>query len=999
MKLQNLKIRTRLFLGFGIIIILIVVMGILSYQQINQLWFNTDQMYKHPFKVSNTVRDIRADIIAMHRSMKDIALAENKEQITHASNLVNNYEAEVYRLFDVVYKNYLGKRTDIDTAYFAFINWKQNRDEVIRLRLAGKSREAAKITMGKGARYVEFMMGKIRRMIDFASNKGAEFYYNAASSKNSLQLHMEILLLLILIAGITISMVISKSTVEPLDELTKVSEQLLKGNLNVRSALTSKDETGYLARTINKLADSVQHQVRVRNGVTKLTDVMIKETAIKPFSEKLLKEMMDLTKSNVGAVYLLNEEKALFEHLISIGLMKEKISNFSAEILEGEFGAAIANKKIIHITDIPDDSVFELQTISGTFKPAEIITIPILGRERVEAMLSIASIKKYSAEALEIIDYSWQSLNTGFSNSLLYEETRNNAETLNEQNKTLSDQAEKLKLQADELKQQANELQTQNIELEIQGKQINEANRLKSEFLSNVSHELRTPLNSVITLSNILYKKLKGKIPDKEYGYLNIIERNGKHLLELINDVLDLSKIESGRVPLEYSSFNIAGILDSILLTFKPQVKQKKLTIEKNVPANLHLLTSDSSKCHHILQNIIGNAVKFTEKGKIKIDAHVKNNQMIISVSDTGIGIPGDHLPYIFDEFRQVEGATYRRYEGTGLGLAIVKEYTKLLGGNIEVESNVGKGSVFTLQLPLKPKDISVLENDDLLTSQFEIEGKISNHKIKPAIEGTRILLVEDSEAAIIQISEILKEQGYSVDVACNGKEALDHVKKQIPDGIILDLMMPELDGFEVLEQIRSKSETKKIPVLILTAKDLTVQELKRLSSNHIQQLVRKGDVNKRELLLKVQMMLSSQPKELNIPRKIKQTSKDKDDSKKPVRILVVEDNRDNLETIIALLENKYEIISAIDGEAGINSAIDNLPNLILLDISLPKMDGFEVFNRIRKEAELQDVPVIAVTASAMKENREEIISFGFNDYISKPIAPDVLLHTIEKWL
>jgi CheY-like chemotaxis protein/anti-sigma regulatory factor (Ser/Thr protein kinase) len=522
----------------------------------------------------------------------------------------------------------------------------------------------------------------------------------------------------------------------------------------------------------------------------------------------------------------------------------------------------------------------------------------------------------------------------------------------------------------------------------MQKRQLDEANRLKTAFLSNMSHELRTPLNSVIALAGVLNRRLAKKINDVEYGYLEIIERNGKNLLSLINDILDLSRIEAGKEELGLSRFPVRTLINETVSILQPLADEKGLVLRQEVPGDLPLMNSDFDKCRHILQNLLANAVKFTDQGEVTITAEyepgsIRNtkSEIRISVADSGIGIPADQVPLIFQEFRQVDDGISRKYGGTGLGLAIAQKYAALLQGRIEVESTLGQGSTFTLILPLK------LERRARITFNQEPEPlsgrskEAAQAKVAP-FQGLSILLVEDNEAAVIQMTDILSDQGYDLRVARNGKEALEQIETALPSAMILDLMMPEVDGFQVLAAIRKKEKTAHIPVLILTAKHITPEELTFLKGNHIYQLIQKGDINRAELLKAVAEMITPSPKESKEdPRELKQVLR----SGKPV-ILVVEDNVDNMKTVLALLDDKGVILEAYDGPEGLDLAQKHRPDLILLDIALPRMDGFTVLERIREDETLKHIPVIALTASAMKGDREEILARGFDGYLSKPL-------------
>jgi signal transduction histidine kinase/DNA-binding response OmpR family regulator len=599
----------------------------------------------------------------------------------------------------------------------------------------------------------------------------------------------------------------------------------------------------------------------------------------------------------------------------------------------------------------------------------------------VVAVISLSSIRSFTDESYNFLNSIYDTLNARVDGILVFRTTKHLLRQLEEQNMELEAQKNLLATQSAELTQQ-------NAELEMQKNLLSEASRLKTNFLSNMSHELRTPLNSVIALSGVLSRRLNKKIPADEYSYLDVIERNGKHLLSLINDILDISRIESGREEVEIVSFNVDNLITDITEMIRPQAKQKKIELVQRNSTNELNITSDSHKFRHIMLNLIGNALKFTEKGKVEIDVTQESGSIHIRVSDTGIGIAEQHLEHIFDEFRQADGSTSRRFGGTGLGLAIARKYAHLLGGDITVKSQAGKGSVFTLSLPI------TYTGEQKSTEDWPIQFKPTLPQlVSTSVAGKAILLVEDSEPAIIQLKDFMEEYGCQVLVAHNAKEALSMMDQTLPDAIILDLMMPDVDGFELLGTIRHAEKTAALPVLILTAKHITKEELQFLKRNNVHQLIQKGDVNPTELLNAVAAMVApshhNTNQEINKPQAL---------SGKPL-VLVVEDNVDNMLTVKALLDDKFTVLEAVNGQEGIDCAKKYLPHLILMDLALPGINGIEAFQKIRNDAQLEHIPIIALTASAMTSERVVILAHGFDGYIAKPIDDKVFFGVINKVL
>ncbi len=1050
-----------------------------------------------------------------------------------------------------------------------------------------------------------------------------------------------------------LAVLLARNMARPMRQMADVSRKIEAGDLSARNRVTGRDEVAFLARAINRMTESLESQSELRQINDEITQTLVDARDLPEFRTGILKKLVAVTQSQMGAYFVLNRESRIFEPFMSLGLNHEALKPFDVTTLEGQLGTVVETQKITRITDIPKDSVFLFRTFTGTIAPREIISIPIVIDGVVSGIVALASIKPYPQEILEIMEQPWAgSFATALSNMQANAETARLANKLTEANQNLQAQAEELQSQSEELRQTSEELQEQNIELEAQGRQVEEANRLKSEFLSNMSHELRTPLNSVMALSRVLMMQTREKLSEEEWHYLEIIERNGKNLLSLINDILDLSKIEAGKMDVTPRDFSVTAAIETLMERLEPVAGEKGIGIHQEVPKDLPHIESDEIRVHQILQNVMGNAVKFTEQGQVKISARFDAASVHIEIADTGIGISKDELPHIFDEFRQVDGTTARTYEGTGLGLAIAYKGARMLGGDLTVKSTPGEGSTFTLTLPIRwqglrltevqpvmkpdtaaetsqrtilvvddePRALTLISNylseegyrvltatsgkeavriarkhhpfaitldiimpemdgwevlqelkkhsetkgipviiisvsddretgvalgavgfinkpverehliseihridgiaprtillaednpmerremaqmiseagmqtviaengracmerlresrpdvlvldlimpemdgfqvleqiqDDPLTRPLPVivvtakdltekerkrlSGNVSTvlaksdttsnallrelRKLLTRIERKarrknsrfpgRILLVEDNEAAVIQVKAVLEGAGHTVDVVRDGQAALDYLLRFIPDGIILDLMMPGVDGFEVLEKIRDRDATAHIPVLILTAKDLTPKDLSRLNSNNIQQLIHKGDVDRQRLLSKITKMLAHWVEDRETKKKVEQetarteqgmpkVTPETENKQMSSAILIVEDNPDNLTTVSAILRQTYSLLTAADGEAGLRMALQERPSLILLDMSLPKMDGFEVLRALKQNTEMMHIPVIAMTAHAMKGDRERMMDAGCDDYISKPLDPNEVLNKISQWL
>ena len=827
-----------------------------------------------------------------------------------------------------------------------------------------------------------------------------------------------------LMAILIIAIVTAKAIAAPIIEMAATAEKIKQGNLSARNHVFSgSNELITLSETLNTMAEALESQMELRQINDEITHVIVDARDLKAFRFDILKKLITVTDSQMGVYFFLNKETRQYEPFTSIGIMPERLTPFDADSLEGEAGWLINAGKVRFLKDIPQDSRFQFKTFTGTLPPREIISIPLSINGTVTSIISLASVKPYGSQATAVMEQPWATgLSTALSNMIANAETARLAGELQSSNQELQAQAEEMALQARELQQTTEELQQQNQALEIEREKVQEANRLKSEFLSNMSHELRTPLNSVMALSRVLLMQTKDTLSAEELSYLEIIERNGKNLLSLINDILDLAKIESGKMEVISRHIHIEETIENIMERLDPLAREKGIRLEKNIDQNLSAITCDGNRLHQILQNIMGNAVKFTSRGGVTVSARHDQETISVKVSDTGIGIAPTDLPHIFEEFRQVDGTASRSYEGTGLGLAIAYKTAQLMGGDISVESTPGKGSTFTLHLPVNtsqaPEPAQVSSRPEEKKKKSPVQTATDPCYPLPPVNNTkRLLVVEDNESAVIQIKMILENAGYHVDIATSGQQALNYIAGTIPDGIVLDLMMPGMDGFEVLEKMRSTRATAGIPVLILTARDLTPEDLNKLTSNNVQQLVQKGDIDAQGLLGKIKAMLGT-PEEkpsqevmepvpdlpslplakTTRPMTLPHMKKQKRLEKKP-RLLIVEDNPDNMITLKAILKKQYRIQEAVNGKQGLNLALTTLPDLILLDISLPEMDGYGVVEILKKQPHTKYIPVIALTAHAMKGDRQRIIEAGCDDYISKPVDPETLIPRIEKWM
>ncbi len=987
MKLENIRISKQINIFLGAIFIIVLLLVLSSFLSTDVLWNNTSSLYNNPLAVQRAVGEIKVDVLLIHRDMRQLPFEDNQQEIEKLISNIDIYEADINRQLDILYDRYLGPQSDIDEVSDALTQWKTIRNETVRLLSVGQVEEVENRVKdsGVGGTQANKVISNLIIISDFAIVKGDEFFQIAQEQRNQIKSQMLLLSMGTFFLLVGIGYYLRESILPPLRKLTHAAEAMNQGKLNTRIQNDAPNEMGELARTFNKMSETIQKEIEYKENMVLISSVMFNHDSLRPFCQELLKILQDITDSQISAIYFLNDSEGQFERYESIGVKHNSLSSFSLAGKEGEFGAVLASKKVQHLAEIPSDAQVIFSTVSGEFKAKEIITIPIVNGADVVSVISLASIKNYSEDSVQLMDGLVNEITASLNAVLSSQRILEFSHKLQSTNAELEQQTKELSMQADELTEQ-------NAELEMQKKQLDEASRLKTNFLSNMSHELRTPLNSVIALAGVLSRRLANKIPEEECSYLEIIERNGKNLLTLINDILDISRIEAGREEIEITRFNVNHVIAEVIEMLQPQATQQNIELlHKSKDIRLGI-NNDNNKFRHILQNLVGNAVKFTEKGNVEIIANQQGNNVEIIVSDTGIGIQKEHLPYIFDEFRQADGSTTRRFEGSGLGLAISKKYANLLGGTITVESTPDVGSEFTLILPVE----YAVENqitDQINTDKHKVEMIESIHHDDYDLAEKTILLVEDNESSIIQVKDLVEGIGCQVLISHDAGEAFAIMDQVIPDAMILDLMMPDVDGFKMLEILRNKESTAHIPILILTAKHLTKEELKFLKSNNVHQLIQKGDVKRLELQQAVTSMLNPDKEKHDQLTKKHQTI-----IGKPV-VLVIEDNPDNMITVKALLKDHHIVLEAINAHEGIEIAKKLLPNLILMDIALPDINGIEAFRTIRKMPKLQHIPIIALTASVMKHDRETILSHGFDAFIAKPIVASEFFIVIDEVL
>lgn len=1012
-------------------------------------------------------------------------------------------------------------------------------------------------------------------------------------------------LIIVLFIVLLFSIYVMTKTIQPLRRLADGAKKIGEGDLSHRIAVTSSDELGSVTQSFNRMAmqlqkgkEIVEEQDWLKQGAIELEARLRGDQTIEEICQNVVTYMATFLKQQVGVIYY-NTGHDDFKYLGGYAFKpgRQFLENF--HLGEGIPGEAAREKKIVELNDIPEEYI-SINSGLGTMVPRQLTIVPFILNDQVEAVIELGAItglselqKRFFAESAETVAMKIASGRARQDLSDALVRTRQQAEELNRQqeelqaaNEEMEEQTQLLRISETKLKEQREELQAANEELEEKtdylernkrnieeknrvleelqkdlekkAEDLSLASRYKSEFLANMSHELRTPLNSLLLLAKLLTDNRDGNLNEDQVESAQIIYNSGDELLNLINEILDLSKIEAGKMQLHVSEIALVELAETVSKTFKPLVIEKGLTLEVNNGLDVStMITSDRQRIQQILKNFMSNALKFTTEGGVTIDIYQPDRDVVFSradlehenvigfdVRDTGIGIPEEKQKIIFEAFQQLEGGTARKYGGTGLGLSISRELASLLGGEIQLRSEENVGSVFTLFLPKKRGEVSekpqvadqarrslagpkravkrphqpgngdkqlpstVLADDrDVLTFEDKtvliIEDDINFAKTLqgfcrekgfkclvsltgeeglqcaedypvsaiildinlPGIDGwtvleslkdnpsTRhipvhfmsaddpvpaaynkgaigyltkpvspddlervvtsfesmirknikdLLLVEDNDVQRQAITKLIRDDAIAIRQAGTGRDGLKALREKRFDCMILDLGLPDMSGFELLKSATTDSEIILPPVVIYTGRELTKEEegeLRHYSESIIIKGVRSEERLLDETSLFLHQVVEKMPEE---KRKIITALHDTDQLLRGRNILIVDDDMRNVFALSKVLNEKG--INTIKAENGIRAleildARSTEVDLVLMDIMMPLMDGYETMRKIREQSSLRSLPIIALTAKAMQRDKDDCIAAGASDYLAKPVDIGRLLSMMRVWL
>lgn len=985
--------------------------------------------------------------------------------------------------------------------------------------------------------------------------------------------------------------------------------------------VTSKDEIGQVAQVFKEMAEDIEEKQRleqtyleaqrdqswINSNLARVTELLEGIESLEEVGQRFISEFTPVIGAQYGALYIRQEDKNpnKLEIKGSYAFEGGGTPRDAFMIGEGLVGQVALDKKSIKLDHAPEDYM-KVQSGWGSSKPGTVVIYPILFENELVGVLEMASFEQFTSLQEQLLSQLSQSLGT-LLNSILgrmrveellresqalteelqcqseelqtqQEELRRSNENLEEQTEALKRSEELLQRQQEELEhyntelvaktraleEQVQEVEEKNLEIEKareqmekQAMQLSVTTKYKSEFMANMSHELRTPLNSLLILSQLLSENKGGNLTAKQIEYAQTIYMSGADLLKMIDEILDLSKVDAGKMEINNEAVHMTEIEAFVQQNFAPVALKKgvelKVHVEDGMPESI---ITDGHRVKQVLRNLLSNAFKFTSKGSVKVNIEQGNpdkfpffldrerDYIAFSVVDTGIGIPADKTDLIFEAFQQVDGTTSRKYGGTGLGLSISRELARLLGGAINVESEEGKGSSFTLYLPsermispaeqeaaattqtpnsellidksfVAPKQVKevkvnssvkieddrdqigptdkvllIIEDDDkfakilldmargrgfkaLVALQGDVGLKMAQsyspdaiildiqlpvmdgwsvlgelkssavtrhipvHVVsvvdevkqglmmgaiaylkKPssreALEGAfshiesyaeqsvkHLLIVEDDDIQRHSIIELIGHDDVSITAVSTGQEALEKLRTQHYDCMVLDLMLTDMTGFDLLDQIRDDEKLVDLPIIIYTGKELDSKEETRLRK-YAESIIIK-DVKSPERLLD-ETTLFLHRVEANLPedkRKILQKLHNKEVLFDGKKIMLVDDDIRNVFALSSVLEGyNMEVTFAENGREALELLEANPDyDLVLMDMMMPEMDGYEAMRRLRQMPQFEKMPIIALTAKAMKEDRAKCIEAGASDYMKKPIQTEQLLSLMRVWL
>lgn len=872
---RKFGIKPKIIIGYAGVIICLVIVFLILNMQIGSLQRERNHIIKHEMDVNNLSNRLESYVIDMETGQRGYLITGKEIYLNPFFNALSKWEDSYAEMTDYLHgdKEQIKRMTEIKTT---IKDWIKNTGEpAIAAREAGNSKEIKRLLNEDPGK--EDMSKRRRQFEAFRKSEQTATQKHVAQldQKNkNLTFGLFSVLIIIAVVSIIIAYVTARSITRTVNSVTDTIRGLAQSSTHLKKRIhvRSRDEIRDLGDATNNLLDIMEKRDWLQVSVAEILKSVQGVALIDILAKEFLGQMAKNTNAAMGAFYIRKEcdNGVEYEKVGSFADTTEDIGRERFTPGEGLIGQSADEKKMHIIEEIPEDYRVISSGI-GEVKPRSVLVAPIIFEDKALAVIELATLESFTEDHLMLfkeLSDTFGVIVHSVMNRMEVVRLLKDSQTMTEE---LQAQHEELQTQSEELRMQSEELQTTNdqledrtteaeskaLELEMAKRQLEDKNEelrrsssYKSEFLANMSHELRTPLNSILILSEMLYEAEEAESETAEYA--KIIQSSGKDLLGLINDILDLSKVEAGKIEIVIDELNTSEFAELTQLKFSHQAAEKgiSLIVEKdpNISAIFH---TDSTRFQQIAKNLLSNALKFTDAGEVKLQLssisgsqmtqrmrQVSDDWIALSVSDTGIGIPPEKHALIFEAFQQADGATSRKYGGTGLGLSICAEFAKLLGGSIMVESEEGKGSKFTVLIPSLKKGIEdiqlldlsqeetakVIYGESALTSvAATTEVEVKTNAIpddKDIFAGKHVLLTDDDPRNIFALKKVLEKNGMNVVEARDGIECLETMQQRSDiDIVLMDIMMPRMDGYEAISKLRNELGFDNLPIIALTAK------------------------------------------------------------------------------------------------------------------------------------------------------------------------------------
>ncbi|HEU4496310.1 MAG TPA: ATP-binding protein, partial [Flavobacterium sp.] len=998
--------KRNLVISSSLSLLILIVSSTASYLSIDKL-LESNRWVNHTQDVIYNMNQGHRVMLDAQTSVRGFIITGKKDFLSRyydSEELADDYLEKVAVLTrdNQVQQKNLAELLSLNNSFFNFL------DKLVNEKMSGKIFLAEDLETGKD------IMNNVRQIFKRMENEEQDLLRERIATSEKYGLYSSMLIVIAAIISLLVTLFffykilndfrhrvilqkkLEKSeyeTAERIKIISKVASQISEGNFNVRVANSENDALGSVGASLNNMAAALEASFNtlsdkewLQTGIATLNKVMIGEKTIEQLASDVINFIAAYTNSNAGVLYLLESNTLCAASGFSYIPSEERAV---LKIGQGLAGQAAISGQIMKIEAIDADAI-QISYALGEAKPTEVIAVPLID-DKIAGVAELASTKKYSDLEIEFLKTAAHNISIAIKGARsrkrvqeLLEETQAQSEELRSQhselesiNAELETQTEKLQASEEELRVQQEELQQtneelaersvlleeKNVEIQKKSEDLELTTRYKSEFLANMSHELRTPLNSILLLSRLLAENNEKNMTPEQIEFASVIQSSGNGLLGLIDEILDLSKIEAGKMELELSDISVKEIADSLNGLFKEVAKAKNIKLEIDMSEAPLAIKTDRMRLEQILKNLISNAIKFTSEGfvRLEIKKHREDERMIsFAVIDTGIGIPKEKQYNIFEAFQQADGSTKRKYGGTGLGLSISRELAKLLKGEIKLQSAVGQGSNFTLIIPIAglpmaqnpQKEETVPAGETASLAALHSPGKYISTDIPEDVPDDRagitendriILIIEDDTSFAKSLLEFTKQRGYKGIVCVRGDEALNLAVVYKPIGILLDIQLPIKSGWQVIEELKNNSETKHIPVHMMSSHKMKKESLLKGAINFLDKPIAFEQIP--EIFKKIEHIVNRESQ----------------------KVLIVEDNPKHAKALAYFLET-YDINSEIKSD--ISQSIDALQkteiDCVILDMGIPARQAYETLENIKKNPGLENLPIIVFTGKSL---------------------------------